>query len=134
MALKVYLKSYSPGDMSASRKRESMGRQTASRCFCTLGATSSSQGSSEDASYRRAACLESRQPEITQLESSRAGIQTQASGGSAHTDHQGHCSPVHRTLLCPSLPGTAKEGPERHQNPSPSPMLGGPWGDQWGVQ
>ena len=106
MALKVYLKSYSPGDMSASRKRESMGRQTASRCFCTLGATSSSQGSSEDASYRRAACLESRQPEITQLESSRAGIQTQASGGSAHTDHQGPCSPVHRTLLCPSLPGT----------------------------
>lgn len=125
MAPKVYLKSYSPGEMSAPRKRQSARRQAASRCFCTLGTTASSQGSSEDASYRRAACLESRRPEITQLESRRAGIRTQASDGSAHTDNQGPC------CVCPC---TAKEGPECHQNPSSSPMPGGAWGDQWGVQ
>lgn len=119
MAPKVYLKSYSPGEMSAPRKRQSARRQAASRCFCTLGTTASSQGSSEDASYRRAACLESRRPEITQLESRRAGIRTQASDGSAHTDNQGPC------CVCPCQ-ALLRRGRSVTKIPAPPPCQAEP--------
>lgn len=119
MAPKVYLKSYSPGETSAPRKRQSTRRQAASRCFCTRGAAASSQGSSADASYRRAACLESGRPEITQLESRRAGIQTQAPDGSAHTDNQGPC------CVCPCL-ALLRRGRSVTKVPAPPPCRAGP--------
>lgn len=132
MALKVYLKSYFLGEMSAPRKRESTGKQTASRCFCTLGATSSSQGL-RGRSYRRAACLQSRRPEITQLESSRAGIQTQAFGEKTTLTTRSPAIPCTGPCCvrpCQALLGGAGASPKSQ----PSLRPGGPWGDQWGVQ